>query len=498
MRKCWWILFVIFFFAQGAFADPVLLPLDKSKNGKKSDLKRNMAAVIELEVNPSTGYTWQDTLPKNAPVKILGRQFKSDNPGMLGAPGVEKIYVVGAKQGSATLEFNFKRAKSNNQTSEKVRFDFKSEGPFNEKSPLPKNTVRNVSDNKRSATSESDSDTTPSIGLPQSFNWCDEYGCTPIKDQGNCGSCWAFATAGVFENEIKIKDNKTVDLSEQYLISCNDEGYSCNGGWWAHDYHQDQFVKGESEAGAVSEATKKYAAANISCAPQPNAKIAKIESWSSISSNPNAVPSTAAIKQAIYDHGPIAAAVCVDFAFNNYSGGIFKGSSQSCGAVNHGIVLVGWNDDGQYWILRNSWGTWWGEAGYMNIGYGVNSVGAGASWINYAGGSSDTDDGGDNDDSDDTQTVAVTGVTVTPTSASVDVDTTTTLTATVSPDDATDKSVTWSSSNSNIATVDADGMVTGVTAGSATITAKTVDGGFTATSSVSVNSNEDYTPGCGW
>ncbi|MCK4348384.1 MAG: hypothetical protein KAW47_07190, partial [Thermoplasmatales archaeon] len=76
---------------------------------------------------------------------------------------------------------------------------------------------------------------------PEIFDWRDIDGVdytTPIKSQGSCGSCWAFGTVAPLECNIKIKDGVTIDLSEQYLVSCNSDGWGCNGGWWAHDYHQ--------------------------------------------------------------------------------------------------------------------------------------------------------------------------------------------------------------------------------------------------------------------
>ena len=75
--------------------------------------------------------------------------------------------------------------------------------------------------------------------LPPSCDWRLSNGVTPIKDQGNCGSCWAFSTVGPLESLILLKGGGTVDLSEQYLVSCNLSGWSCGGGWFAHDYHMD-------------------------------------------------------------------------------------------------------------------------------------------------------------------------------------------------------------------------------------------------------------------
>jgi hypothetical protein len=96
-----------------------------------------------------------------------------------------------------------------------------------------------------------------------------------------------------------------------------------------------------------------------------------------------------AIKNAIYNYGPVAAAVCVDRYFQAYTGGIFT-DPVPCRQVNHAIVLVGWDDAGGYWILRNSWGTSWGEQGYMRIAYGTSQVGYAANYVVYGGGGGGT------------------------------------------------------------------------------------------------------------
>jgi C1A family cysteine protease len=94
--------------------------------------------------------------------------------------------------------------------------------------------------------------------VPSSFNWCDENGCTPIKNQGTCGACWAFSAVATFESIIKINDGYDSDLSEQYLLQCNSDNWSCQGGMWAHDYHECKTVSGQSEAGAVLESDLPY------------------------------------------------------------------------------------------------------------------------------------------------------------------------------------------------------------------------------------------------
>lgn len=216
------------------------------------------------------------------------------------------------------------------------------------------------------------------LALPAAFDWREQNGCTPVKNQGGCGSCWAFATVGVLECSILIRDGLTVDLSEQYLVSCNYSNWSCSGGWFAHDYHWDTAGR-SGGVGAVLEAAKPYTATNATCGG-PFLHPYRIDSWSYVGTV-SGVPATDAIKQAIMAYGPVAAAVYVNNAFQAYSGGVFNAGADS--AVNHAIVLVGWDDADQAWILRNSWGTGWGESGYMRIRYGTSRVGYAACYVDY-------------------------------------------------------------------------------------------------------------------
>jgi len=226
-----------------------------------------------------------------------------------------------------------------------------------------------------------------SIGLPISYDWRPN-GVTPVKNQGGCGSCWAFGTVGPLESQIKIKCGVTENLSEQYLVSCNTNGWGCGGGWWAHDYHEWKIPPGESEAGAVLEADFPYTARDDRCNP-PHPHPYKIDSWSFVYSQ-YSVPSVQQIKQAIYQYGPVSAAVVVRSQFQAYTGGVFD-VDESYADINHAIVLVGWDDNYQWngntygvWILRNSWGSGWGEGGYMYITYGTSSVGYAANYIEFS------------------------------------------------------------------------------------------------------------------
>jgi len=224
--------------------------------------------------------------------------------------------------------------------------------------------------------------------LPDKFDWRSQGGCTRIKNQGACGSCWAFGTVAPLESIIKITQGITVDLSEQFLVSCNNNGWGCQGGYWAHNYHVNP--------GAVLEEDFPYAAQNKPCGG-PYDHPYKIEDWKYIGGSSN-VPSVEAMKQAIYDYGPISAAVTVTSAFQSYNGGVFNVNSNS--APNHAIALVGWDDDkgsDGAWILRNSWGTGWGLDGYMYIAYGCSKIGYSSNYIIYEINPDPDDDDRDND-----------------------------------------------------------------------------------------------------
>jgi C1A family cysteine protease len=217
----------------------------------------------------------------------------------------------------------------------------------------------------------------PRGDLPDSFDWRDEIegGLPPVRNQGSCGSCWAFGTIASLECNIKIKDGDEVDLSEQWLVSCNQDGYSCGGGWWCHDYFMENGKTDPcGDSGAVLEEDFPYSATDEPCdCPYPHEYF--IEDWAYVG-DPNGVAEVDEIKQAIYDYGVVSVAVCVNNAFRDYENGVFSGPS--CTSMNHAVSLVGWDDNQGtegVWFLRNSWGSGWGENGYMKIEYGVCNVG---------------------------------------------------------------------------------------------------------------------------
>ena len=222
------------------------------------------------------------------------------------------------------------------------------------------------------------------ITVPAAFDWRTQSGLPPIRDQAACGSCWAFSTVGALECAIKIKDGVVADLSEQWLISDNQEGWGCGGGWFAHDYHLRGSAKHDpyGDNGAVPETAFPYVAQDV--APNgPYPHIYWLDNWAYIGTG-STIPTVDEIKSAIMAYGPISVGVYANSAFQAYVGGVFNNNDNK--TINHAVVLVGWDDtqgSNGVWILRNSWGAGWGEGGYMRIQYGCSSVGYAANFVNY-------------------------------------------------------------------------------------------------------------------
>lgn len=216
---------------------------------------------------------------------------------------------------------------------------------------------------------------------PAYWNWAEMGGVTPVKNQEDCGSCWAFASVAMFESAIKIRYDTVVDLSEQWLVSCNRDGWSCDGGWWAHDYHVDKTDRCGG-TGGVPESAFPYTATDAACrCPYPHDWW--LEGWGHIG-EPYTIASVEELKQAVMIHGPVGVAVYVSNGWYGYAGGIYNYCPDD--VTNHTVLLVGWNDDmdGQgVWIIKNSWGDDWGDDGYMYITYGCSRIGYNSTYVLY-------------------------------------------------------------------------------------------------------------------
>ena len=212
------------------------------------------------------------------------------------------------------------------------------------------------------------------------------YMMPPVRDQGYCGSCWAFGSVGVMEAAMiwAGKANPaTIDLSEQFLVSCNKYDYGCDGGnWTAQNYHWFTLGKKQSTRGAVLESSMPYTSGwsgEDGTCKKVSRHPYKLLTWAFTSADMwNAT--TAQIKTALEHYGPVGASMCAGVNFSLYKSGILTGNDAAVcgGGTNHAVVIVGWDTDpdvGDYWIVRNSWGPSWGEAGYFRIKMGISSIG---------------------------------------------------------------------------------------------------------------------------
>ena len=209
--------------------------------------------------------------------------------------------------------------------------------------------------------------------LPAKFNWMDKV--TPVRDQGSCGSCWAFSATATVADVLNIWGKGSLDLSEQFPVSCDNQSSGCDGGWptTALELYRVQ--------GVVLEKDYPYKAQDTNC-PNSLPHTYKIASWKQLSTD---VADTEQMKQAIYQYGPISVAVAVAGQFQNYSSGIYN--EGRAGQINHAVNIVGWDETIKpaHWIMRNSWGESWGEKGFMRIAYGSRKIGYAAAYVDVSG-----------------------------------------------------------------------------------------------------------------
>jgi len=348
----------------------------KSNATQLVNLTTNQVLEIKLPCNPSTGYGWYvaDDKTPNVVTQFGDWEFVPYINNVIdGQPGDQIIRFVGVSQGTFSLILEYKRPwEKTKAASDNFTITIVSSGKY----------IGNYTPPVKTQSSQKTTSSTPK-SYPSSFSW--QSVCTSIKDQGQCGSCWAFAACGIFEANINIIDGVTRDLSEQWLINCD---YPSNNGCQGGSFPSVGSLFQNS--GAVYESDLPYA--DGSCSTNYGSSAAcigtcgtyshheQISSYNSICTNPD----PAAIKQAIYDYGPVYVSIASGNNFQNYNGGVFTTTDGT--SLNHAVVLVGWDDNNGYWILRNSWGAGWGENGYMRIAYGVSAVGSNAYKINYGGG----------------------------------------------------------------------------------------------------------------
>jgi hypothetical protein len=207
----------------------------------------------------------------------------------------------------------------------------------------------------------------PPTGLAASLDWRNYNSknfVTPVRDQGNCGSCWAFATAAALESYTLIADNMPgtdENLSEQVLVSCSGAG-NCNGGYIedASEYIRDK--------GLPLESCYYYTGGNGNCANacrNYQTDTFHIGSWSYLATSS---PTVDAIKNALSAYGPLVTTMDVYSDFFYYKSGVYSYTSGTYQG-GHAILIVGYDDTAQCFVVKNSWAADWGEQGFFRIAY---------------------------------------------------------------------------------------------------------------------------------
>ncbi|KAH6796842.1 Granulin repeat cysteine protease family protein [Perilla frutescens var. hirtella] len=194
--------------------------------------------------------------------------------------------------------------------------------------------------------------------LPESVDWRERGAVAPIKNQGSCGSCWAFSTVAAVEGINKIVTGEMITVSEQELVDCNKgQNAGCNGGLMDYAF---EFII--SNGGMDTEDDYPYRGVDGKCdINRKNAKIVTIDGYEDVPKNEKALQKAVA-------HQPVSVAIeASGRALQLYSSGVFTGK---CGVqLDHGVVVVGYGSENglDYWIVRNSWGADWGEDGYFRL-----------------------------------------------------------------------------------------------------------------------------------
>lgn len=193
------------------------------------------------------------------------------------------------------------------------------------------------------------------------IDWTQKGAVTPIKDQAQCGSCWAFSTTGSTEGAHFIGKGELVSISEQQLVDCSGSygNQGCNGGLMDNAF---KYYLGKGK-GAATESSYPYTARDGSCKSFDVA--VTISEYTDVPAK-----SESGLKSAV-TKAPVSVAVDAR-QWQSYSGGVFSGCSSQA-QLDHGVLAVGYSSD--YWKVKNSWGTRWGEQGFIRLAMDKNECG---------------------------------------------------------------------------------------------------------------------------
>lgn len=199
-------------------------------------------------------------------------------------------------------------------------------------------------------------------GVASLVDWAGVY-TTPVKDQGYCGSCWAFAASEQIESEAMRELGAVYVLSPQQLVSCDKTSLGCNGGLQERAYN---YVKrtGGIETEEAYPYTSGKAGDTGTCSAVSSKYVLTVSGYETIKTE-------SAMTSYVKSTGPLSIAIDAS-TWSTYTGGILT----TCGTdINHAVQLVGVDTEAGYWKVRNSWSETWGESGYIRLAYNQNTCG---------------------------------------------------------------------------------------------------------------------------
>lgn len=220
--------------------------------------------------------------------------------------------------------------------------------------------------------------------LPAEYDWRNFNFNTKVRDQGDCGSCWAITVAGALEGQSYWYNRKNIELSPQELVDCSRKDHGCGGGWFESAF---EYVATKPEQWLTHESRYAYTNSQQECdsaARRVNTCDVQLDTpdlyrLKCTGSKQLPYDNEDTLREALIIHGPVPVALHVTPDLYTYSSGVYADQTCVKSALNHAVLLVGYGEDRRtglkYWTIKNSWGEDWGEGGYFKLLRGTNMCG---------------------------------------------------------------------------------------------------------------------------